>query len=154
MNEKRFMNAALKEAAKAAEKNEVPVGAVIVFNGKILVRAHNLTETKQQVAAHAETLAIERLSKRIKNFRLDGKTLAKLLNQPEGESTMFVSLKPCEMCMGAIKAARIDKVIYAADQTRTDLVYKTEFLLSSNEKIKKQASEQLTNFFKQQRKDN
>lgn len=95
--EKKFMEEALKEAKKAYEKLEIPVGAVIVQNGKIIARAHNLKETKQTALAHAEILAIQKANKKLKNWRLL-------------DCEMYVTLEPCEMCMGAITSSRIKKI--------------------------------------------
>ena len=88
------MKEALKEAKKAYEKLEVPVGAVIVKDGKIIAKAHNLKETKNTATAHAEILAIEKASKKLNSWRLI-------------DCDMYVTLEPCTMCMGAIISARI-----------------------------------------------
>jgi len=96
MNEK-FMKEALKEAQKAYGKLEIPVGAVIVKDNKILARAHNLKETKQSAIAHAEILAIQKANKKLNNWRLL-------------DCDLYVTLEPCEMCMGAIIASRIKNV--------------------------------------------
>lgn len=88
------MMEALKEAKKAYEKEEVPVGAVIVKNEKIIARAHNLKEIKNTATAHAEILAIEKASKKLNSWRLI-------------DCDMYVTLEPCTMCMGAIISARI-----------------------------------------------
>ena len=93
LNEK-FMKEALKEAKKAYDKKEVPIGAVIVKDDKIIARAHNLRETKKQAIAHAEILAIEKACKKIGAWRLEG-------------CDMYVTLEPCVMCAGAIINARI-----------------------------------------------
>lgn len=95
--ERNFMEEALKEAKKAYEKLEIPVGAVIVQNGKIIARAHNLKESKQTALAHAEILAIQKANKKLKNWRLL-------------DCEMYVTLEPCEMCMGAITSSRIKKL--------------------------------------------
>ncbi len=99
-NEK-FMTAALAEAKKAEKKEEVPIGCVIVLNGKIFARAHNLRQTKRLATAHAEILAIEKACKKVGDWRLD-------------EAEMFVTLEPCAMCAGAIANARIKKVYFGA----------------------------------------
>lgn len=99
-NEK-FMTAALAEAKKAENKEEVPIGCVIVLNGKIFARAHNLRQTKRLATAHAEILAIEKACKKVGDWRLD-------------EAEMFVTLEPCAMCAGAIANARIKKVYFGA----------------------------------------
>lgn len=93
MNEK-FMKEALKEAKKAYLKEEVPIGAVIVKDDKIIARAHNLRETKKQAVAHAEILAIEKACKKLGAWRLE-------------DCDLYVTLEPCTMCAGAIINARI-----------------------------------------------
>lgn len=97
----KFMKAALKEALKAEKKEEVPIGCVIVKDGKIFARAHNLRQTKRLATAHAEILAIEKACRKIKDWRLDGFEL-------------FVTLEPCAMCAGAIANARVAKVYFGA----------------------------------------
>ena len=91
------MKEALKEAKKAYKKFEVPVGAVIVKNGEIIARAHNLKETKNDTTKHAEILAIQKASKKTNAWRLE-------------ECEMYVTLEPCTMCAGAIINSRIKKV--------------------------------------------
>ncbi len=95
-NEK-FMKEALKEAQKAYEKLEVPVGAVIVKDGKIIARAHNQKETKKDTTKHAEMLAIQKASKKLESWRLI-------------DCEMYVTLEPCSMCAGAIINSRIKKI--------------------------------------------
>ena len=97
----KFMKAALKEAEKAERKEEVPIGCVIVKDGKIFARAHNLRQTKRLATAHAEILAIEKACRKIKDWRLDGYEI-------------FITLEPCAMCAGAIANARISKVYFGA----------------------------------------
>ena len=93
----KFMREALKEAKKAYEKLEVPIGAVIVKDNKIIARGYNLKEEKQNTIKHAEIIAIERASKKLKNWRLN-------------DCEMYVTLEPCPMCAGAIINSRIKKV--------------------------------------------
>lgn len=101
-----FMKLALKEAQEAASKEEVPVGAVIVSKGQIVARAHNLTETLNDVTAHAEMLAITAATE-----NLGGKYLA--------ECTLYVTLEPCTMCAGAISWAQLGRlVVGASDEKR------------------------------------
>lgn len=94
---KDFMIEAIAEANKALELNEVPVGAVIVKEGKIISRAYNLKESLQDPTAHAEILAIRRASKVLENWRLNG-------------CSMYVTLEPCPMCAGAILQSRISNL--------------------------------------------
>ena len=96
-----YLRQAYDEAKKAYKKLEVPVGAVIVKDGKIISKAYNLRETKKNSLAHAEILCINKACKKLKNWRLE-------------DCTMYVTLYPCEMCMGAIKQARIKKVYFGA----------------------------------------
>lgn len=94
-----FMKKALKEAEKAYYKGEVPVGAVIVKNGKIISRGHNLKEIKKDTTKHAEIIAIEKASKKIDAWRLE-------------DCDIYVTMEPCPMCMGAIINSRIRKIYY------------------------------------------
>ena len=103
MHEK-FMTEAIKEANKSLEINEVPVGAVIVKNGKIISRGHNIKEKKQSSLAHAEIIAIEKATRKVKNWRLI-------------DCDIYVTLEPCPMCTSAIKQSRIKKVYYGAEST-------------------------------------
>jgi len=96
-----FMKKALQEAAAAYEKGEIPVGAVIVIDNKIIARAHNLTETLHDVTAHAEMQAITAAS----NF-LGGKYLT--------GCTLYVTLEPCQMCAGALYWSQISNIVYGA----------------------------------------
>lgn len=98
-----FINIAYKEAQRAYKKREVPVGAVIVKDGKVIAKAHNLKEKRKSPLAHAEILCIEKACKKINNWRLD-------------DCIMYVTLYPCNMCLGAIKESRINTVIYAANR--------------------------------------
>jgi len=105
----RFMKAALEEAKKAMVQGEVPVGAVLVRNGKIIARGHNKREKKQAALAHAELIAIEKGCRKLKSWRLD-------------ECELYVTLEPCPMCAGAIINARVKRVIYGADDPKAGSV--------------------------------
>jgi tRNA(adenine34) deaminase len=100
-----FMKEALKEAQKAFDADEVPVGAIVVCNNKIIARAHNLTEQLNDVTAHAEMQAITSAA----HF-LNGKYL--------NECTLYVTLEPCVMCAGAIAWAQLGKLVYGAPDTK------------------------------------
>ena len=104
-----FMKEALKEAKKAYEKLEVPVGAVIVKDNKIIARAHNLKETKYDTTKHAEILAIQKASKKLNSWRLI-------------DCEMYVTLEPCSMCAGALINSRIKKVYIGASDEKTGAV--------------------------------
>ncbi|HNZ61451.1 MAG TPA: nucleoside deaminase [Paludibacteraceae bacterium] len=101
----KFMKQALSEAHKAAEKDEVPIGAVIVCQENIIARAHNLTETLNDVTAHAEMQAITSAA----NY-LGGKYLT--------DCTMYVTIEPCVMCAGALRWAQIKKIVYGASDEK------------------------------------
>ena len=104
-----FMKKALMQAKKAYDKLEVPVGAVIVKDGKIIASAYNQKETKYDTTKHAEILAIQKASKKLKSWRL--------LN-----CEMYVTLEPCPMCAGAIIQSRIKKVYYGVPDEKTGAV--------------------------------
>ena len=114
---------AIAEAKRAERRGEVPIGAVVVRNGKVIARAHNMREKKQNAIYHAEVLAIMRACKKRKNWRLD-------------DCEMYVTIEPCPMCMGAITNARLKAVYYGAKST-TDLNWKTESECLDNEECSK-----------------
>ena len=98
---KDFMQEALKEARKAYDKEEVPIGAVIVKDDKVIARAHNLREIKKQACSHAEILAIQKACKKLDAWRLE-------------DCDMYVTLEPCPMCTGACINARVGRVVFGA----------------------------------------
>ncbi len=100
------MKEALKEAKKAYKKEEVPVGAIIVKDGKIIARAHNIKETKKNAVGHAEILAIQKACKKLKAWRLI-------------DCEMYVTLEPCSMCAGALINSRIKKIYVGTDDPKT-----------------------------------
>lgn len=106
MSQIKFMNEALKEAKKAFEINEVPVGCVIVKDDKIIARAHNKRETIQSSTAHAEILAINKACKKLNSWRLNG-------------CDIYVTLEPCSMCSGAIIQARFNNLYFGAFDEKT-----------------------------------
>ncbi len=109
LEKEKFMKEALKQAKKAYEKLEVPVGAIIVRNGKIIARAHNLKETKIDTTKHAEILAIQKASRKLKSWRLL-------------DCEMYVTLEPCSMCAGAIINSRIKKIYIGTLDEKTGAV--------------------------------
>ena len=145
----KFMKAALKEAQKAYDKLEVPVGCVIVKDGKIIARAHNLKETKTDTTKHAEILAIQKASKKLKSWRLL-------------DCDMYVTLEPCSMCAGAVINSRIRKVYYGAHDEKTGAIGSVFNLLEDytlNHKVEyesgileQECEEILKDFFKKLRK--
>lgn len=99
--DEKFMKEALRQAKKAAAIEEVPIGCVIVYDGKIIARGYNQRNKKGSTLAHAEILAIQKASRLLGDWRLEG-------------CTMYVTLEPCPMCAGAIVQARMDKVVIGA----------------------------------------
>lgn len=104
--QEKFMQEALKEAKKAYKKMEIPVGAVIVKDGEIIARAHNVKEKKQDTTKHAEIIAIQRASKKLGSWRLN-------------DCELYVTLEPCAMCAGAIIQARLKKVYIGTTDEKT-----------------------------------
>jgi len=137
-----FMKQALQEAEAAYKKGEVPVGAIVVVDNRIIARAHNLTETLTDVTAHAEIQAITAAS----NF-LGGKYLR--------DCTIYVTLEPCQMCAGALFWSQISNIVFGArDQQRGCIALKTK--LHPKTKIKggvleKEAAAILKRFFIEKR---
>lgn len=150
MQEKeKFMKEALKEARKAYEKLEVPVGCVIVKDGKIIARAHNLKETKQDTTKHAEIIAIQKASKKLNAWRLL-------------DCDMYITLEPCSMCAGAIINSRIRKVYIGTMDQKTgaagsvldlfkDFTFNHKVEIESGI-LKEECEEILKKFFKELRK--
>ena len=104
--QEKFMKQALKEAQKAYDKLEIPVGAVIVKDGKIIARANNIKELKNDTTKHAEIIAIQKASKKLGAWRLN-------------DCEMYVTLEPCPMCAGAIIQARIKKLYIGTMDEKT-----------------------------------
>lgn len=96
--DERYMKEAIKQARKAEAINEVPIGCVLVYEGRIIARGYNKRNSMKSALAHAELMAIAKASKAIGDWRLEG-------------CTMYITLEPCPMCAGAIVQARIDKVV-------------------------------------------
>lgn len=145
---KDFMNDAYKEAQKAYGKNEVPIGCVIVKDGKIVARAHNLREKNNLTTSHSEILCIEKACKKLNSWRLDG-------------CDMYVTLEPCLMCAGAITQARIKKVYIGAKDEKNGCVgsianvfldVKTTHKVDFEYKLNDNCSSILSIFFKNLRK--
>ena len=107
--DRQFMQLALKEAKKAGDLGEVPIGAVIVHNGEVIASASNLRETTQNAVTHAELMAIQQACKKVGSWRLE-------------EATLYVTLEPCPMCAGAILQSRIPRVVYGARDMKAGCV--------------------------------
>ncbi len=147
MDEK-FMQVAIVEAKKAYKKDEVPIGACIVKDGKVIAKAHNKTEKTQIATHHAEIIAINKACKKLKSWRLDG-------------CEIYVTAEPCAMCAGAIANARIEKVYFGAYESKSGCaeslypVLKTNGLNHSTEHVggieQEVCSMLLKNYFKGKR---
>lgn len=143
-----YMNLALKEAKKAYRKGEVPVGAIIVLNDKVISKGHNLRESTNDITKHAELIAIKKASKKYCDWRLE-------------KSIMYVTLFPCPMCASAIVQSRINKLVVGAptlDINTKKIVYKILEGNNSNPKIalkedvlEFESKNLLSRFFKEQR---
>ncbi|MCB9637894.1 MAG: nucleoside deaminase [Myxococcales bacterium] len=105
VQDRQWMELALREAAEAALHSEVPVGCVIVLNQQIIGRAHNLRETLADPTAHAEILALQQAAKNIGQWRLSG-------------ASVYVTLEPCPMCTGALINARIDRLVFGCSDPK------------------------------------
>lgn len=148
MNEQeKFMKEAIKEAIKARKKDEVPIGAVIVKEGKIVSRGYNLRESKQNSLKHAEIIAIDKACKKLNNFRLEN-------------CDLYVTVEPCLMCSGAIVQSRIRKVYFGACDEKYGAVTSVAdaFDIKSNHKVefeqgicKEECETLIKNFFKKLR---
>lgn len=143
-----FMEIALKEAKKANKKDEVPIGAVIVKDNKVIAKGYNKREKSKNAINHAEIVAIKRACRKLKDWRLEN-------------CEMYVTLKPCPMCAGAISNARIKRVYFGAEETNnkdnlceqifssTRLNHKVELI--KLEEYSSICSEILSSFFKNHR---
>ncbi|MFC3883424.1 tRNA adenosine(34) deaminase TadA [Bacillus songklensis] len=140
-----YMSMAIEEAKKAEAIMEVPIGAIIVQNGEVIARGHNMRETEQRSIAHAELLAIDKACKKLGTWRLE-------------ESTLYVTLEPCPMCAGAIVLSRVKRVVFGAYDPKGGCAG-TLMNLLTEEKFNHQAEveggvleeecgELLTNFFR------
>lgn len=139
-----FMKEALKEAKKAELKDEVPIGCVIVKDGKIIARGHNMRETKKNSLLHAEIIAINKACKKLNNFRLE-------------DCELYVTVEPCIMCAGAIIQSRIKKVYFATADEKYGAVVSvcSTFDIKANHKVEfeqgmlsAECKEIIQNFFK------
>ena len=149
--ELKYMKAALKEAKKAELIDEVPIGCVIVKDDKIICRAHNMRENQQNPLGHAELIAINKASKKLKSWRLDG-------------CELYVTLEPCIMCSGAIIQSRIPKVYFGAYDPKGGALGSSINVLEANNInhhpevfggiLLEECSSIITNYFKIKRQKN
>jgi len=104
-----FMGKALAEARRAADRGEVPVGAVIVKEGRIISRGHNRPISANDPTGHAEVVALRKAAGKMKNYRLNG-------------CSLYVTLEPCAMCLGAVVQARIERLVYGASDPKSGAI--------------------------------
>lgn len=148
MKKEFLMREALVQAKKALKKGEVPIGAVVVLGDEIIGKGHNQPITKKDPTAHAEIIALKEASNRLENYRLN-------------EAIIYTTLEPCLMCAGALVHARIKKIIFAAQDTKSGVVVNNGGLIQSeflNHKVsfeggilEKEASKLLKDFFLEKR---
>ena len=148
MKKELLMKEALVQAKKALKIGEVPIGAVVVLGDEIIGRGYNQPITMKDPTAHAEIIALKEASNRLENYRLN-------------EAIIYTTLEPCLMCVGALVHARIKKVIFAAQDTKSGVVVNNGGLIQSeflNHKVsfeggilEKQASKLLKDFFLEKR---
>jgi len=120
MNEdEKWMSLALKQARKAEEEGEVPVGAILVKDGLLIAKAHNQPISTNDPTAHAEIQLIRAAGEKLKNYRLTG-------------TSLYVTLEPCAMCLGAIMHARVERVVFGAHDPKTGVCGSSENLMEAN----------------------
>lgn len=149
--DERYMKKAIVQAKKAAANGDVPIGCVIVYEDRIIARGYNKRNLKKTTLAHAELLAIEKASRVIGDWRLEG-------------CTMYVTLEPCQMCAGAIVQARIDRVVIGCMNAKAGCAGSVYNLLEEprfNHQVQltknvcqQECSTMLSEFFRQLRKKN
>ena len=118
-NMEEYMKLAIKEAKKAFKTGDVPVGAIIVKNNKVIAKAHNMKEKKKNAIKHAEIIAIEKACKKLKNWHLN-------------ECELYVTLEPCMMCCGAIIQSRIKKIYYSIESTKFGYIESLDNIFEKN----------------------
>ena len=149
MNEdEKWMGLALEQARKAEEEGEVPVGAVLVKDGLLIAKAHNHPLSSNDPTAHAEIQLLRAAGKKLKNYRLTG-------------TSLYVTLEPCAMCLGAIMHARVEQVVFGAYDPKTGVCGSSENLIDAkcfNHKInlasgvmENESKQLLMNFFNSRR---
>jgi len=120
MNEdEKWMSLALEQAVKAEKEGEVPVGAILVKDGLVVARAHNQPISKNDATAHAEIQLLRAAGRKLKNYRLTG-------------TSLYVTLEPCAMCLGAIMHARVERIVFGAHDPKTGVCGSSEDLMDAN----------------------
>jgi len=120
MNEdEKWMSLALEQAVKAEEDGEVPVGAILVKDGLVVARAHNQPISTNDATAHAEIQLLRAAGRKLKNYRLTG-------------TSLYVTLEPCAMCLGAIMHARVERIVFGAHDPKTGVCGSSENLMDAN----------------------
>ena len=147
--DERWMKVAISEANLAINEGEIPVGAVLIQNGKLVAKAHNQPILNHDPTAHAEVEVLRKAGKKLKNYRLS-------------KSTLYVTLEPCAMCLGAIMHARIERIVFGASDPKTGVCGSKADLTSEaffTHKVKvdggvleEENKEILQSFFKSRRK--
>ena len=150
-NDEYYMKLALKQAMKAKQKDEVPVGAVIVKDDVVIARGYNLRESSFDPTSHAEINAIRKACKKMKSWRLEG-------------ATIYVTVEPCSMCAGAILWTRIKRVVYGAKDLKGGALGTTYNLYEiknlnhypeiTSDVLKDECSSLISDFFKEKRQQN
>jgi tRNA(adenine34) deaminase len=118
-DDEKWMGLALKQAIKAEEEGEVPVGAILVKDGLVIAKAHNQPISTNDATAHAEIQLIRNAGKKQENYRLTG-------------TSLYVTLEPCAMCLGAMMHARIERIIYGAHDPKTGVCGSSENLIDAS----------------------
>ena len=132
-----YMNLAIKEAKKALKHNEVPVGAVVVKDNKIIAKAYNKREKTNDVTKHAEIIAISKACKKLKNWRLE-------------DCTIYITMEPCMMCCGAIEQSRISKIVYGAKNENYGNIDKIS-IKNISQMCEEECKKMVQDFFKNKR---
>ena len=149
--DERFMREAIRQARKAGELMEVPIGCVIVYEGKIIARGYNRRNTDKNTISHAELNAIRKASKKLGDWRLEG-------------CTMYITLEPCQMCAGAIVQARVSRVVIGSMNPKAGCAGSILNLLEMEQfnhqvevtrgVLQEECSQMLSGFFKELRESN
>lgn len=146
--DEKYMRLALKEAQKAALLDEVPVGAVIVYNDKVLAKGHNLREKSNDPTSHAEVNAIRKACKKLNSWRLE-------------DATIYVTVEPCSMCAGTLLQCRIGKIVYGAKDPKGGAIISSMELFAAKNinhhpeivggVLEEECSSIISNYFKSKR---